>query len=401
MPDPTDIGTHHGIGARIADIRSLRGYSLRELGKRAHVSASMLSRIESGDRYPSEPIIAAVARALGVDMSTLRGQPYIHTLQQDQLDQLLTPLAVALDDWDTAADDDPPPRPLPVLEREIHQVVERRAQGEFLRIAQELPALIAEATHLALLHDRPGHDRERAHWVLSETCRSVYVVAHRIGFNDLARLGLSRMAVAAERSGDPREVAIERWNRAQLMADSARHDRGVRLVRQALRDLDDDGDRSTKAVRGALHLKAAVLTGRQGDPAGAEDWLREALDIADQTGETSAYEVVFGPANCLIHAMAMASDQDRHGKALEQAAKVQMPPGYPAARAGHYWVDRARAEVWTARHEEALQSLDNARRVAPDQTRYHPTVHETIATLLRARGKAPDPLLKFAQWCGV
>lgn len=91
MPDPTDIGTHHGIGARIADIRSLRGYSLRELGKRAHVSASMLSRIESGDRYPSEPIIAAVARALGVDMSTLRGQPYIHTLQQDQLDQLLTP----------------------------------------------------------------------------------------------------------------------------------------------------------------------------------------------------------------------------------------------------------------------------------------------------------------------
>ncbi|MEU9891425.1 hypothetical protein AB0H21_38505, partial [Sphaerisporangium sp. NPDC051011] len=77
------------------------------------------------------------------------------------------------------------------------------------------------------------------------------------------------------------------------------------------------------------------------------------------------------------------------------------PNGYPAARAGHYWVDRARAEVWTARHAEAMESLETARRVASDQTRYHPSVHETVAALLRAKAKAPDSLIKFAQWCGV
>ncbi|MEU9891059.1 helix-turn-helix transcriptional regulator, partial [Sphaerisporangium sp. NPDC051011] len=36
---------HEGIGGRIAELRALRGYSLRDLGKRAHVSPSMLSRI--------------------------------------------------------------------------------------------------------------------------------------------------------------------------------------------------------------------------------------------------------------------------------------------------------------------------------------------------------------------
>jgi hypothetical protein len=39
--------------------------------------------------------------------------------------------------------------------------------------------------------------------------------------------------------------------------------------------------------------------------------------------------------------------------------------------------------------------------VAPQQTRYHPGVHETVTTLLRARAKAPGQLLEFANWCGV
>lgn len=396
-----EMSAARSVGERVASLRGLRGYSLRELGKRAAVSPSMLSRIENGDRYPSEPILAGVARALGVDMSALRGQPYIHMIQRDQLDELLSPIAVALDGWDVRPeDDDPPPRGLAVLEREVHALIERRAQGEFVRVAHELPALITEAAQRALLAGA-GHDQERAHWVLSEVYRTVYVVAHRIGFNDLARLGLSRMAVAAARSGDPCEVAVERWNRAQLMADAARHDRGVRLVEQALRDLDDDGEVATRAVRGALHLKAAVLSGRRNDTRGAEDWLGEATRIAEQTGETPAYEVVFGPMNCVIHGMAMDSDRDNHAKALRRAANARIPQGYPAARAGHYWVDRARAETWTARHEEAMASLENARRVAPDQTRYHPTVHETVAAMLRARGKAPDPLTRFARWCGV
>lgn len=401
MPHPTRRDTG-GIGARIEEVSTLRGFSLRELARRSNVSPSMLSRIINGQRQASPAIVSAVARALSVSISVLHGQPYIHQLQADQLDRLISPISAALDDWDIPlVDGDPPPPDLATLKAQVGALKERRAKGEFIEIASELPGLIAEVNAHYLLNDRPGLRREQAAELQAEVCRTMCVVGRNIGFMDLARLALSRMAVAAPLSGDPRQVAIERWYRAQLMADGARHDRGVLLVKQALKDLDDDGRRATKAVRGALHLKAAVLSSRRGDTSGADDWLAAAGEIAEETGETRDYGLVFGPVNCTLHTMSASNDRDKHARALEKARKVRLPADYPKARAGHYWVDRARAETWTARHEDAFKSLGHAREVAPQQTRYHPGVHETVATLLRARSRAPGGLLEFANWCGV
>ncbi len=398
-PRRDDLG---GIGARIREFRTIRDYSLAELGRRANVSTSHLSRIESGDRAATPAVVAAVARALGVSVSVLHGQPYSHMLQRDQLDRLTTPISSALDDWDIPpGSDDPPPRSLAELRADVTRLVQLRAKAELIEIAGAVPSLLAEINARVLMHDQPGRDREHAAWLQAEVARTVYVVGRNIGYMDLARLALARMAAAAPRSGDPRQVAIERWDRAQMLADAARPDRGVALVQQALRDLDDDGERATRAVRGALHLKGAILSSRRGDGDATDGWLSEAHGLATQTGETRDYGLVFGPANVAIHSMSTASDRDQHGKALERAVKVHLPEDYPPARAGHYWVDRARAEAWTAHHEEALGSLYEARRVAPQQTRYHPGVHETVATLLRARQRAADRLREFAQWSGV
>ncbi|MDT0342673.1 helix-turn-helix domain-containing protein [Streptomyces litchfieldiae] len=391
-----------GIGTRIQQVRLLRGYSLRELAARAHVSAAQISRIESGSRYASSTIVASIARALSVSVSVLHGQPYIHMLQHDQLDSLLSPISSALDDWDIPpAGADPPPRSLAELDAAVRALDAQRAAGRYLDVALELPALISEVNYAALLQDRPGQNRERARWLQAEVGRTVYVVARQIGYVDLARHALGRMAAAAPHSGDPRQVAIERWDRSQLMADAARHDRGFALVRQALHDLGDGGDNATLAVRGALYLRAAVLARRSGDESTAGDWLREAGELAERTGELSDYGLVFGPTNVVIHAMSASADMDRHARALKEARKVRLPKGYPAARAGAYWVSRARAEAWTAQHDEALRSLAKAKEVAPQQTRYHPGVHETVGTLLRARARVADPLREFASWCGV
>lgn len=391
-----------GVGTRITEFRALRGYTLRELSRRAHVSAAHLSRIERGDRYATSTMVAGVARALGVSVSVLHGQPYIHMLQQDQLDALLSPISTALDDWDIPpAPGDPPPRSPEVLQRDCVKLQKLRAEARYLEIAGELPGLVSEINHAAQLHTREGRDRERVHWLQADVCRTVYVVVHQIGYMDLARHALGRMSAAAPHSGDPRQVAIERWDRSQLMADATRHDRGFLLVQQALRGLDDDRDAGTRAVRGALYLRAAVLARRSGDSSTADDWLSAAGELAGQTGELSDYGLVFGPANVVIHAMASRADRDQHAKALEEARKVRLPEGYPAARAGAYWASRARAEAWTAQHDDAFRSLREAQRVAPQQTRYHPGVHETVGTLLRARRRATDPLREFAQWCGV
>jgi transcriptional regulator with XRE-family HTH domain len=397
----TDDAPAESVGTRIRELRLIRGYSLRELGQRAHVSTSQLSRVETGDRPPTPAVAAAVARVLGVTLSVLYGQPYVNMLQRDQLDRLIVPIGAALDAWDVPlGEGDPPPRSLAALETDVAALGERRAAAEYIEIAQALPALLAEV-NARVLTELPGRALERAAWLQAELCRTVYVVSRNIGFMDLARLALARMAVAAPVSGDPRQAAVERWDRAQMLADAARPDRGLLLVKGALRDLDDDGRRATRAVRGALHLKGAILASRNKDVGGTDDMLGAAGEIAERTGETRDYGLVFGPVNVIIHRMSAASDRDKHARALEEARKVRLPEDYPHARAGHYWVDRARAEVWTARHDEAFTSLKQARKVAPQQTRYHPGVHETVGTLLRARQRASDPLREFALWSGV
>ncbi|RKN44077.1 helix-turn-helix domain-containing protein [Streptomyces hoynatensis] len=390
-----------GIGTRIQELRAIRGFSLTELGRRAHVSASQLSRIETGKRYATAGIVASVARALGVGVSVLRGQPYIHMLQKEQLDALLAPISTALDSWDILPEDEPPPRSLDTLETDIRRMVALRVRTDFSAIAEQLPGLIVEAALCAQLHDRPGHDRERAYAVQAEVARTAAIVAYRLGFMDLSRFALSRMAVSAPQSGDPRQLAIERYERAHIThAESSRPDRGVTLMQRALRDLDDDGQAATRAVRGTLQLRAAILAAMQGNDSGADDWLGQARELADVTGETTDYAMAFGPLNVALNEMATLANRDEHAAALDVAARVDLPEGYAPTRAAGFWIEKAKSEVWTARLDGALDSLYEAKRVAPQLTRYHPGVHETVGTLLRAR-RPSTRLREFAQWSGV
>src|SRR5579862_3618515 len=54
------------IGEKLREIRQQRQMSLRKLAKTADISASMLSRIETGNAYPSVRTIYTIAAALSV-----------------------------------------------------------------------------------------------------------------------------------------------------------------------------------------------------------------------------------------------------------------------------------------------------------------------------------------------
>ncbi len=60
------------FGRRVRELRQNRGLSLRELAKRLEISAPFLSDIELGKRYPSEDILAPMARELGVSPGVLK-----------------------------------------------------------------------------------------------------------------------------------------------------------------------------------------------------------------------------------------------------------------------------------------------------------------------------------------
>lgn len=75
------------IGRRIKDVRDRRGLTLDEVSKRAGLSKGLLSRVENFRSIPSLSTLAAVAKALNVDMGDLvRGvgggdqtKPYVLT----------------------------------------------------------------------------------------------------------------------------------------------------------------------------------------------------------------------------------------------------------------------------------------------------------------------------------
>ncbi|MGH4021446.1 MAG: helix-turn-helix domain-containing protein, partial [Pseudonocardiaceae bacterium] len=63
--------------------------------------------------------------------------------------------------------------------------------------------------------------------------------------------------------------------------------------------------------------------------------------------------------------------------------------------------DLGRAWLLHGDHAKALDALNTARRTAPQQTRYHPMVAETVRTLARTERRRSDALRSFAAWMGI
>ncbi|WP_405647164.1 helix-turn-helix domain-containing protein [Streptomyces uncialis] len=66
-------GGSPGLGARLRRVRSERGLSLRELGRLAGCSASLISQVERGQTAPSAGVIYGIANALGISLDYLFG----------------------------------------------------------------------------------------------------------------------------------------------------------------------------------------------------------------------------------------------------------------------------------------------------------------------------------------
>lgn len=83
------------------------------------------------------------------------------------------------------------------------------------------------------------------------------------------------------------------------------------------------------------------------------------------------------------------------------AEHVHLPVDIPAERAGHHLMDLARGQVLNGDRTGALVSLVEARRIAPQQTRYHPLVRESLRTIAQAERRRSDTLRGLATWVGL
>ncbi|GHH32613.1 helix-turn-helix domain-containing protein [Streptomyces candidus] len=389
---------HDHTGARIKRLRLERHLTQRALSDLSQVAYSTLTKTEQGVIPASPHVIASVARALRVDVATVTGQPYATELRADELDILIRPIRQSLDVYDLGADPDITPRAHRLLADDAEAMLVSVRAGEIKQVAAQLPGLILESTTAA--HTAPCRDS----WLLlASTYRTAYDVASKLGYADLAAIALSRMDWAAQRGSDAAVGGMYRYMRALTYLREGEYRTGERLVQLGLRTLEQaDAGREREVVTGQLHLGAAVMAGRSKDKDRADGHLGEAERIAAGTGEAiEVHWLAFGPTNVKVHQVSVLAELDEYGAAAAKGTGLQLPKSWPASRRSHHFAELARAQMWTGDIETSYRNLLSARRAAPQQARYHPTVRETYAGLEAAKRQLPDSFLSFGSWLHV
>jgi hypothetical protein len=150
-----------------------------------------------------------------------------------------------------------------------------------------------------------------------------------------------------------------------------------------------------------LHLQSALAASRAGKQDAANAHLVEARDTARRLGDDLDPVLSFGPTNVGIWSVALAVEALDAPQALKRARTLVIPANAPKERVGHHHMDLARAWLLYGDRTRSLASLQEAKRVAPAQTRYNPMVHETVRALARAEARRVDTVTGFAVWCGI
>ena len=380
MPAPTDDHT----GTRIKEQRRLARLTQRQLADRITYSYSLLNQVECGAR----PATVAI----------LTEQPCVTELQRDRVAELVRPIREALDLYDLGANPDLGVRPAAALIAEADRLCAEVRATHLRNAARALPGAIAELTHTAW--ESPSTEVWQA---LASTYRTAHDITLKLGHSDLSSTALDRMAWAAERASDPCLAAIRQYKRALVYYRDGEHTIGQRLIASG-HGMIGHAERSGDAliVAGQLHLGGAVICGRAGDEAAVNRHIAEARAIARGTRDASqVHWLSFGPTNVSLHHMSATMKMGEYDKALKQARKMRVPASLATSRRAGFLIDWARAEMETGHTQSALDHLLEARRVAPEQARYHEGVRETIRGLVHVSRRTPDTLNYLASWVGL
>jgi len=393
-----------GVGARTARARKLAGLTQRQLADRAHVSLSLLRKVERGDRPASPAFTAAVARALGVSAADLYGQPYSsQTGENHRVHAVIPALRRELAAYRLPPEPGHSPLALLELTAAVARASKLRHAASLDTLGAELPGLLAElraATYLCA-----GRDRERVFGLLAEAYAAAGQVTWKLGYGDLSALCTERVEWAARESTDPLAIAAAdfyrageliaaaEWRGALTFLDTAR----ARIAEQLRRN-----DEAAVAMTGVLHLKSGLAAARSGDAGTSDAHLAEARQAARHvTLGSDHYRLAFDTDSVHIWSVGLAVERLDGAEAIRRAKGFTPAPTTPRERVGHHWIDLARGYQLHGDRDGALQTLHVARRLSPMQTRYHPQVRETIRALAHGERRRSDSLADFARWAGI
>jgi hypothetical protein len=230
-------------------------------------------------------------------------------------------------------------------------------------------------------------------------------VAYRLGYVDLVSVALDRAVQAARVTGNPQLAAFIAEEHSQVFFATGAYRVGVKFMEQAHSEFDGlaGGGEAGLAVAGSMYLRCAIMAAREPSLRGdAWGYLEQAREIGERIGrDTNHYGLIFGPSNVAIHGVATALELEDPDTAVRLSEDFTPPPGLPAERSSHHYIDVARARLLVGQPARALSTLETADKLSPQHTRNHPMARETVHALIRHHSAIPESLRSMATRMGV
>jgi len=380
-------------GQRLARLRARRRWTQQRLADESGYSLTAVKKFEQGRRSLDRPaVVLAFAQALDCHPTEITGAPYV-PVQTDRDGQAAVASVAAV--RRALMRHGRPARPteqesadvdLPGLRARVGEANQYRQAAALTKSGALLPALLRDLQVAAELTD--GEERRQTFGLLASAYECAMQYLYKLGHSSDATLATERVLWASEETGDQLRILAARWYDAGEFLTIGEHDEAGAIIDDALTELGAIHSPSPEAVslRGAFHLKASLNLARATDTRAAVRHLGYAQQAANDLGEDrNDFEMQFGPTNTALWSVSLPVEMG-HGKdAVARAEKVRLPADYSRERRSHFHIDRGRAYFYNGQREQAVAAFLDAERLAPQATRAHAAVRETVGTMIRTR----------------
>ncbi|MEU9285017.1 helix-turn-helix domain-containing protein [Streptomyces sp. NPDC048275] len=397
------------LGRTLRRLRRLAGLTQDELSERSNVSVDVIRQLEQGRKHSARlPTLHALANGLGVELTTLLGDPpaVSSTGENDGPRFVAVRRAIMPALWG------PEPEP-PGADFSLGRLREQIADGwtqyhsaEFDTVMKALPDLISDARAVAASANED--DRKAGFAALGKVLQLAGHVAVRMGKTDLALISLERAIDAAGQSSDPLLLPMIVNSTAWTYQRQGRLEDALSIALRAAEDMANAGHSETAdglKVWGGLTMSAATSAARSGDYDRAADMMGRAEKEAGRvsklpSGGDNRMVSVFSPSSVRIERVRLAVQYGHPQDALSLAKGMRLSKDTPPSWRTWLLLDVARAHTDIGDAAGAVKTLESLRKVAPTWMQHH-TLAVAIVRDLWSLPNHPPGLRSLAEFLGV
>ncbi|MGH3428692.1 MAG: helix-turn-helix domain-containing protein [Terriglobales bacterium] len=396
------------IGQRVSYWRARRDLTRQQLADLVGRSASWLVKVERGERSLVRlPMLERVAEALRIDIRVLvdakRSTQATYCPDSTEVDAVKAALGNYGFLIQPAPGNDEPS--VEALRKQTDYACMAWLNSHFTQVTKTLPGLIHEAQYLA--RELSGEKRAEATQQLVMIYRLASSMLIKFQARDAAWIAADRAMSVASASEDVVSLARASRSVARAMTEA-----GNRL--QAIEVLTNMADKMQPclgsnvellSMYGMLLLPAEIAAAKRGDRVLASAMHVEAKGIAEQLEPSYTNRITaFGRTNVALHRVAALVRLHEGKSALMFASEISPSEiaRLPIERRANFLMDIANARLQSDFPDQAVHVLLQAEKIAPQEVRCRPSMHEFLALLItKTSSNSTNDLRGLAERAGV